>query len=135
MFPIFKNVREKSTAKNYHPVSLLFVVSNVFEKLVNNKILDHLEKYGLFSDFQYGVCLLHQLYIFSQLYLIKLLGHLTGLGLLGRWHLMYPRLLTGFCILVYFTNFFLYYFFSFYHNKIHPVTNCKAIKNKINKTR
>ena len=52
MFPIFKNVREKSTAKNYHPVSLLFVVSNVFEKLVNNKILDHLEKYGLFSDFQ-----------------------------------------------------------------------------------
>ena len=26
-------------------------------------------------------------------------------------------------------------FFSFYHNKIHPVTNYKAIKNKINKTR
>ena len=26
-------------------------------------------------------------------------------------------------------------FSSFYHNKIHPVTNCKAIKNKINKTR
>ena len=61
MFPIFKNVREKSTAKNYHPVSLFFVVSKVFEKLVNNKILDHLEKYGLFSDFQYDVCLLHQL--------------------------------------------------------------------------
>ena len=26
-------------------------------------------------------------------------------------------------------------FFSFYHNKIHPVTNYKDIKNKINKTR
>ena len=51
---IFKNVVERSTAKNYHPVSLLSVVSKVFEKLVNNRIVDHLEKCGLFSDFQYG---------------------------------------------------------------------------------
>ena len=54
MAPVFKNVRESSTAKNYHPVSLLFVVRKVFEKLVNNKIVDHLEKCGLFSAFQYG---------------------------------------------------------------------------------
>ena len=40
--------------KNYRPVSLLSVVSKVFEKLVNNRIVDHLEKCGLFSDFQYG---------------------------------------------------------------------------------
>ena len=39
---------------NYCPVSLLCVVSKVFEKLVNNKIFDHLEKCGLFSEFQYG---------------------------------------------------------------------------------
>ena len=52
--PVFKNVGERSTAKNYHPVSLLSVVSKVFEKLVNNKIVDHLEKCGLLSDFQYG---------------------------------------------------------------------------------
>ena len=52
--PVFKNVGERSTAKNYRPVSLLSVVSKVFEKLVNNKIVDHLEKCGLFSDFQYG---------------------------------------------------------------------------------
>ena len=45
---------EWSIAKNYHPVSLLSVVSKVFEKLVNNRIVDHLEKCGLFSDFQYG---------------------------------------------------------------------------------
>ena len=37
----------------YCPVSLLSVVSKVFERLVNNRILDHLEKCGLFSDFQY----------------------------------------------------------------------------------
>ena len=52
--PLFKNFGEKSTAKNYRPVSLLSVVSKVFEKLVNNRIVDHLEKCGLFSDFQYG---------------------------------------------------------------------------------
>ena len=49
--PVFKNIRERSTAKNYHPVSLLSVVSKVFEKLVNNRIVDHLEKYDFFSDF------------------------------------------------------------------------------------
>ena len=52
--PVFKNVGERSAAKNYRPVSLLSVVSKVFEKLVNNRIVDHLEKCGLFSDFQYG---------------------------------------------------------------------------------
>ena len=41
---IFKNVGEKSTAKNYRPVSLLSVVSKVFEKLLINRIVDHLEK-------------------------------------------------------------------------------------------
>ena len=51
---VFKNVRERSTAKNYCPVRLLSVVNNVFEKLVNNRIVGHLEKCGLFSDFQYG---------------------------------------------------------------------------------
>ena len=30
------------------------MVSKVFGKLVNNRIVDHLGKYGLFSDFQYG---------------------------------------------------------------------------------
>ena len=52
--PVFKNVGERSTAKSYHPVTLLSVVSKVFEKLVNNRIVDHLEKSSLFSDFQYG---------------------------------------------------------------------------------
>ena len=46
--PVFKNVGERSTAKNYRPVSLLSVVSKVFEKLVNNRIIDHLEKCGPF---------------------------------------------------------------------------------------
>ena len=53
MVPVFKNVGERFTAKKYRPVSLS-VVSKVFEKLVNNRIIDHLEKCGLFSHFQYG---------------------------------------------------------------------------------
>ena len=37
--PVFKNVGERPTAKNYCPVSLLSVVSKVFENLVNNRVL------------------------------------------------------------------------------------------------
>ena len=44
----FENVEEKSTAKNYHPVSLLSLVSKVYEKLVNNTIVDGIENSGLF---------------------------------------------------------------------------------------
>ena len=54
MVSVFKNAEERTTAKNYIPVSLLSVVSKVFEKLVNNRTVDHVEKCGLFSDFQYG---------------------------------------------------------------------------------
>ena len=54
MVPVSKNVGESSTTKTYRPVSLLSVVSEVFEKLVNKRIVDHLEKCGLFPDFQYS---------------------------------------------------------------------------------
>ena len=54
MIPVFKNVRERPTAKNYHTVSLLSVVSKVFEKPVNNMIADHLDKCGLFSNILYS---------------------------------------------------------------------------------
>ena len=42
--PVFNNVRESSKAKNYHPVSLPSVVSLVFGKSVNNKIVNYLNK-------------------------------------------------------------------------------------------
>ena len=46
--PVFKNFGEWSRAKNYCPVNLS-VVSKVFEKLVSNRIVDHLEKMWPFS--------------------------------------------------------------------------------------
>ena len=51
---VFKNVGERSTAKNYRPVCLLSLVSKIFEELVNNRVVDHLEKCGLSFVFQYG---------------------------------------------------------------------------------
>ena len=57
-----KNVAEKSTAKSCRSVRLLSVVSNVFEKRVNNRIVNRLQ-------------------IFWQLHLIELLRLLIGLGL------------------------------------------------------
>ena len=59
------------------------MVSKVFEKPANNRIVDQLEKYMasfLISSMVLG--LLNQLQIVSQLYLIELLGLLTSVGLL-----------------------------------------------------
>ena len=61
--PVFKNVGKRSTAKKYHPVCLLFVASKIFEKFVNNKIVDHLEKSSLFLIFSLVLGPLDQLQI------------------------------------------------------------------------
>ena len=82
MVSVFKNVGDMFTAKNYHPVSLFSVVSKFSEKLVNNRILDHLEKCTLFLISGMVLGFLYQLHIFLQLYLIELLGFLTVLVLL-----------------------------------------------------
>lgn len=52
--PVFKNSGEKSDPKNYRPISLLPVVSKLFERLINNRLVQHLEATNLFSDYQYG---------------------------------------------------------------------------------
>ena len=54
MLLAFKNVEERYMAKNYHPVSLLSVVSEVIKKLVNNSLFDYHMKCVFFSDFQYS---------------------------------------------------------------------------------
>ena len=50
MIRICKYIRKTSTAKNCHPISLLSVLTKIFEKLVNNRNVDHREKCDLFSD-------------------------------------------------------------------------------------
>ena len=61
---VFKNIREMCTGKNCCPVCLLSVVSKVFEKLVNNRIVDFLENCGLFLISSVVLGLLDQLQIF-----------------------------------------------------------------------
>ena len=80
------------------------MVSKVFEKLVNNKIVYYLQKCGLFLISSMVLGLVSQLQIFSQLYLIELLELSTGLGLLEFWHLIYPKLLKCFSMLVFSAN-------------------------------
>ena len=74
MVSVFKNVGERSAAKNYRPVSLLSVVGKVFEKTANIRTVDQLDKCGLFLISSMFLSLLHQLQIFSQLCLIELQG-------------------------------------------------------------
>lgn len=38
-------------AKNYHPAGPLSVVVRIFEKRVNNELVDHFKKCGLFLVF------------------------------------------------------------------------------------
>ena len=40
MVPVFKNVRERYTVINYHPVGILSVVSKIFEKVVNDGLVN-----------------------------------------------------------------------------------------------
>ena len=60
MVAIFKNIWEASVTKNYRPISLLFVVNKVFEKLKNNMLVDHREKFGFFLFFSMVLILLTQ---------------------------------------------------------------------------
>ena len=63
--PADKNVGERSTAKNCHSINFLSVVSKVFQKLVNNRVVDHLEKCDLFLIFSMVLGLLDQLQILT----------------------------------------------------------------------
>ena len=51
LVPVIKNIGEKSTMKNFYPVSPLSMVSKIFKKIVNNTCIDHLEKCAPFFWF------------------------------------------------------------------------------------
>ena len=51
--PIYKK-GAKSDPLNYRPVSLTSVVCKFMERLIRDKIIDHLDKYNLLSTHQHG---------------------------------------------------------------------------------
>ena len=55
---IFKNGK-KSDKSNYCPISVLPVISRLFEKLVSNQLYQYLDHYGLLSPNQSGFRSLH----------------------------------------------------------------------------
>ena len=52
--PVFKNSGERSDPRNCRPISLLSVISKVFESLINSVLIHHLNLHNPFSDHQYG---------------------------------------------------------------------------------
>ena len=45
---------DKKFAGNYRPVSLTCIVCKLLEKIIRESIVNHMKKYNLFSDKQYG---------------------------------------------------------------------------------
>ena len=51
---VFKNVVERSTAKNCNFFSFLFVITELIEILVNKRVAEQFDKCGPFPDFPFG---------------------------------------------------------------------------------
>ena len=56
--PIYKN-GDRTDESNYRPISVLPVISRLFEKLVTNQVYQHMEDNGLFSSGQSAYLRLH----------------------------------------------------------------------------
>ena len=48
--PAFKNDGDRSDPGKYRPISLLSIVSKIFESFINDSLIKHLDSTGLFSD-------------------------------------------------------------------------------------
>ena len=79
------------------------MISKVLEKLVNNRIVDHLEKCGLFSDFQYGFMFSRSTADLLTVVSARIDRAFNRRGA-TRAVALNPRLSTGFGVLVFFTN-------------------------------
>ena len=100
---VFKNIGKKLQQKTTTLLVFLWLV-NSFKNLqiIELLITQRNATFFLISGVVLG--LPDQLQFFRHLYLIELRGFIIGLGLLSLWHLIYPRHLTGFCMVVLITN-------------------------------
>ena len=103
-YPVFKNVGERSTAKNNALLVFFLWLIKSLKNLEITRLWIPKRNVIFFLISSLGLDLLDQLQIFSMLYLIELLGLLTGLRLLRLWHLIYSRFLTKFGMLIYLKN-------------------------------
>ncbi len=54
VIPAYKNSGERSEPRNYRPISLLSVISKVFESTISQQLVTYFDRHNLFSDSQYG---------------------------------------------------------------------------------
>ena len=52
--PVFKNAGERSSSSQYRPISLLSIISKIFESILNKHLVDYLRANNLLHDVQYG---------------------------------------------------------------------------------
>ena len=52
--PVFKNSGERSSPSQYRPISLLSIISKIFESILNKYTINYLNANNLLSDVQYG---------------------------------------------------------------------------------
>ena len=52
--PVFKNAGDRCSPSQYRPISLLSVMSKLFESVINKAVISHLDRHKLLSDNQYG---------------------------------------------------------------------------------
>ena len=99
--PVFKNVGERSTAKNYCPVSLFLWSIKSLKNLQIIGLFITLRNVDFFSDFQYGLR-----YSLSTAYLLTVVSDkiARAFNRSRAVALEYPRILTEFVMLVLFTN-------------------------------
>ena len=53
VIPVFKS-GDRTDPNNYRPISVLPVLSKILEKAVHSQLMDHLEKFNLIANCQYG---------------------------------------------------------------------------------
>ena len=52
--PVYKNSGDRQSPSQYRPISLLCIISKIFESIINQQIMIHLSQTNLLSDVQYG---------------------------------------------------------------------------------
>ena len=63
---------------NYRPVSLLCILSKVFEKIMYNRLIDFLETYKILVKFQFGLRKFHSTYMALMILMDKLITALEN---------------------------------------------------------
>ena len=73
---------------NYRPVSLLCVISKVFEKVMYNRLIDFLETFAILNNYQFGFRKMHSTYMALMNLMNRLISSLENdkyiLGIIFR---------------------------------------------------